>query len=167
MYKFWGTALEYLQGNMAPLSFSTFIQPLYIHHIDEDAGVIYLAWPMKKELLNHVSGHYLPLIENAINSSQDRRYRVAIKTEKELNAGNLDAYPTIPQKDPSLDKENLFNPKFTFDNFVVGNSNRFAHAVSLAVAETPGEIYNPLFIWRIRSGQDTSYAGDRRSYHQE
>jgi chromosomal replication initiator protein len=46
-----------------------------------------------------------------------------------------------------LNQEKLFNPRFNFENFVVGNSNKYAHAVSVAVAEAPGEIYNPLFIY--------------------
>ena len=47
----------------------------------------------------------------------------------------------------SLNQEKLFNPRFNFENFVVGNSNKYAHAVSVAVAESPGDIYNPLFIY--------------------
>lgn len=49
--------------------------------------------------------------------------------------------------DPKLRKQKIFNPRYTFDNFVVGNSNKYAHAAALAVAESPSEAYNPLFIY--------------------
>ncbi len=50
-----------------------------------------------------------------------------------------------PVNSPDFEKSNI-NPKFTFDTFVVGSNNKFAHAASLAVAETPGKVYNPLFL---------------------
>lgn len=58
------------------------------------------------------------------------------------SAGSADR----PVNSPDFEKSNI-NPKFTFDTFVVGSNNNFAHAASLAVAESPGEMYNPLFIY--------------------
>ena len=141
--KIWGTTLNYLKANTTDLSYNTWISPLYIHHIEEDAGIIYLAWPDQAKLVNHLNDHYLNLIENAINSSLDRHFRVVIKQEKEYDTAKID---TTKMKNP-LNQEKLFNPRFNFENFVVGNSNKYAHAVSVAVAEAPGDIYNPLFIY--------------------
>ena len=141
--KIWGTTLNYLKANTTELSYNTWISPLYIHHIEEEAGIIYLAWPNQAKLVNHLNDHYLNLIENAINSSLDKPFRVVIKQEKEYDVNKID---TTRMKNP-LNQEKLFNPRFNFENFVVGNSNKYAHAVSVAVAEAPGEIYNPLFIY--------------------
>ena len=141
--KIWGTTLSYLKANTTNLSYDTWISPLYIHHIEEESGIIYLAWPNQAKLINHINDHYLNLIENALNSSLDKKYRVVIKQEKEYNATKID---TTRMKN-SLNQEKLFNPRFNFENFVVGNSNKYAHAVSVAVAEAPGDIYNPLFIY--------------------
>lgn len=141
--KIWGTTLSYLKANTTNLSYDTWISPLYIHHIEEESGIIYLAWPNQAKLINHINDHYLNLIDNALNSSLDKKYRVVIRQEKEFDAAKID---TTRMKN-SLNQEKLFNPRFNFENFVVGNSNKYAHAVSVAVAEAPGDIYNPLFIY--------------------
>ena len=141
--KIWGTTLNYLKANTTELSYNTWISPLYIHHIEEDAGIIYLAWPNDVKFINHLNDHYLNQIENALNSSLDKSYRVIIKQEKEYDATKID---TTRMKNV-LNQEKLFNPRFNFENFVVGNSNKYAHAVSVAVSEAPGDIYNPLFIY--------------------
>ena len=141
--KIWGTTLSYLKANTTNLSYDTWISPLYIHHIEEESGIIYLAWPNQAKLINHINDHYLNQIENALNSSLDKKYRVVIRQEKEFDAAKID---TTRMKN-SLNQEKLFNPRFNFENFVVGNSNKYAHAVSVAVAEAPGDIYNPLFIY--------------------
>ncbi len=141
--KIWGTTLNYLKANTTELSYNTWISPLYIHHIEEEAGIIYLAWPNDSKFINHLNDHYLNQIENAINSSLERPFRVVIKQEKEYDASKID---TTRMKN-ALNQEKLFNPRFNFENFVVGNSNKYAHAVAVAVSEAPGDIYNPLFIY--------------------
>ncbi len=141
--KIWGSILNSLKDNITNLSYTTWISPLYIHHIEEDSGIIYLAWPNDAKLINHINDHYLTLIENEVNNTTDKEYRVLIKQEKEYEVSKID---TSKMKN-TFNQEKLFNPRFNFDNFVVGNSNKYAHAVSVAVAEAPGNIYNPLFIY--------------------
>ena len=141
--KIWGTTLNYLKANTTNLSYDTWISPLFIHHIEEEAGIIYLAWPGNSKLINHINDHYLTQIQNALNNGLDKEYRVVIKQEKEYDTPKID---TTRMRN-SLNQEKLFNPRFNFENFVVGNSNKYAHAVSVAVAESPGDIYNPLFIY--------------------
>ena len=139
----WGATLNYLKDTNTDLSYNTWLAPLNIHHIEEDAGIIYLAWPNDPKLINHINEHYLTQIEKAINSSADRKYRVVIKQAKDYEISKVD---TSRMSNP-FKQEKLFNPRFNFENFVVGNSNKYAHAVSVAVAESPGDIYNPLFIY--------------------
>ena len=141
--KIWGSILNSLKDNTTNLSYTTWISPLYIHHIEEDSGILYLAWPNDAKLINHINDHYLTMIENAVNNTTDKEYRVVIKQEKDYEVSKID---TSKMKN-TFNQEKLFNPRFNFDNFVVGNSNKYAHAVSVAVAEAPGNIYNPLFIY--------------------
>jgi len=141
--KIWGTTLNFLRDNNTDLSYSTWLAPLSIHHIEEDAGIVYLAWPNDPKLLTYVNDHYMPQIEKAINNSTDKPFKVVIKTDKDYEIVKID---TSRMKN-TLNQEKLFNPRFNFESFVVGNSNKYAHAVSVAVAESPGDIYNPLFIY--------------------
>jgi len=139
----WGATLNFLKDTNTDLSYNTWLAPLDIHHIEEDAGIIYLSWPNQAKLINHINEHYLTQIEKAVNSSTDRNYRVVIKQQKDYEISKVD---TSRMSNP-FKQEKLFNPRFNFENFVVGNSNKYAHAVSVAVAESPGDIYNPLFIY--------------------
>ena len=141
--KIWGTTLSFLKDNNTPLSYNTWLAPLKIHHIEEEAGIVYLSWPDQPKLINHINDHYLTQIENAINNSSEKKMRVVIKSEKEYEVSKIDT----SRMRNTLNQEKLFNPRFNFENFVVGNSNKYAHAVSVAVAESPGDIYNPLFIY--------------------
>ena len=141
--KIWGTTLSFLKDKNTSLSYNTWLAPLSIHHIEEEAGIIYLSWPNETRLISHINDHYLTQIENAINSSTDKEFRIVIKPEKEYEISKID---TSRMKN-TFNQEKLFNPRFNFENFIVGNSNKYAHAVSVAVAESPGDIYNPLFIY--------------------
>ncbi len=147
MNSFWDKAREYLKGNLLLVSFQTFVEPLYVHHLDEDAGVVYFAWPNNANLIKHIKERYQDTIQAAVNRESDRTWRIVIRPEKEYKADSPDSLPGSAKKDTDLKLEKLFNPRFNFESFVVGKCNQFAHAVSLAVAETPGEVYNPLFIY--------------------
>ena len=96
--------------------------------------------------------HYLPLIKDALASVADRPIDVML-TVRAQGAAKREAAssPAPPAPSPRpvrrLQKVPSLNPKFTFDGFVVGSSNNFAHAASLAVAQAPARAYNPLFIY--------------------
>lgn len=134
----WDGFTTAMKANTTEYSYNTFFSPLYLKSIDEELGIIYIA-SNEEVIVDFVVQNYLPIIEKTFNSLTDRTYKVIIKYKDEFE-------PKKPA--PKIFKEeNIFNPKFTFDNFVVGNSNKFAHAASLAAAEMPGEAYNPLFIY--------------------
>ncbi|TMJ96778.1 MAG: chromosomal replication initiator protein DnaA [Actinobacteria bacterium] len=89
-----------------------------------------------------IEAHFLGLIEAAVRDGlgQERPVRVVVHETRVIRGENLVAQPA-PRSIEGL------NPKYTFDSFVIGSSNRFAHAAALAVAEAPAQAYNPLFIY--------------------
>jgi chromosomal replication initiator protein len=99
-----------------------------------------------------IEGHFLDLIRAAVRDSGGPGLRVQFRVEEPLPAP-LPA-PAVAATIRPLPAEPLpraeaagINPKYTFDSFVIGSSNRFAHAAALAVAESPAQAYNPLFIY--------------------
>ena len=88
--KLWGTTLNFLKDNNTNLSYTTWLAPLNIHHIDEEAGVVFLAWPDQPKLITHINDHYLTQIENAINSSNEKPDKVEIQTVNEYEIRHID-----------------------------------------------------------------------------
>ena len=123
------------------ISFTSWLEPLEIRSVDN----ISITFVVPSGVMGI----------NILN----KKYTFAIKVAiAEVTGLTLDIhYVTPDQKDPVIEKkEDSFtrvmenahlNPKYTFESFVVGGNNKFAHAASLAVAESPGEIYNPLYLY--------------------
>lgn len=131
---------------LSNISYSTWIEPLKFYKVDGDNVLIIIPID-QAHAINYISNKYTSFFQVTITEMMDKNYTVSFILEKDIEDENdkkdkskLSTYNII------YDRANL-NPKYTFDTFVVGNNNKFAHSAALAVAETPGGAYNPLFIY--------------------
>ena len=140
----WEEALKIIEEETSPVSFETWIQPIIPCGIDGNQLILQVENAFFKEMLEKRN---LPIIRNAVKFVTKNEYEIVITTEEEQKAGGLGKHNLVKEKKTENELARNLNPKYVFDSFVVGNSNRMAHAASLAVAEAPAQAYNPLFLY--------------------
>lgn len=138
----WQHVLEHIRRNITEVEYHTWferIRPLGIRE-----GVLELAVPTSFAL-DWIKRHYAPLIQEALGllGAQVPRFELLV-VPGAAQPVQVDIFQAAPQADQGKSK---LNPKYTFENFVVGPNNNLAHAAAVAVAESPGKAYNPLFIY--------------------
>ncbi len=148
----WDDILLYLkeEHDIMDVSYRTWLLPLQIYDMDGDKAVIIVP---DSAMIGYIRKKYGLFLKVAIEEKTGIECEVDfISKEEAEKSASLGKKQASSEKQPSeisqeaLQSANL-NPKYTFDTFVVGANNNLAHAASLAVAESPGEVYNPLFIY--------------------
>lgn len=145
----WPEIIEHLrvEHELLNVSFNTWIKPLKVYDVIDDTAFILVN---KDSSVEYIDKKYrLPLMV-CIAEITGKEYEIQFVSEdddklNEIHNASIDNGQK--KKTKSLAEKAGLNPKYTFDTFVVGGNNNFAHAASLAVAESPGEVYNPLFLY--------------------
>ncbi|ADL49792.1 chromosomal replication initiator protein DnaA [Clostridium cellulovorans] len=145
----WDKTLTIIKGELTEVSFNTWIKSITPEYIDDTTITFGVPNDFTRGILE---SRYKDLVINAINMVTSKKYNVEFKIISEDVITSDDSEPKIQKQHiiatVSPDEMNsVLNPKYTFNSFVIGNSNRFAHAACLAVAESPAKAYNPLFIY--------------------
>jgi chromosomal replication initiator protein len=151
MEKVWLQAQANIEKVLTPQTYKTWIEPILYSEAKNDLIILEVPNKFIKEWLKD---NYLAMIRESITAITDRPFQVEIK----INPKHIKERTEAVEEKPAPEKKNKektrseefksnLNPKYTFENFVCGSSNQFAHAASQAVASNPASSYNPLFIY--------------------
>ena len=135
----WEKSLAALQEQMTPISYNTWITPIQPICIKDNTLVLQAENETAKNTLRSL---YTQMVTDAVNRANGSGYLVRFIDESERGD-----YPDPNASKAAYSSDFTLNPKYTFESFVIGSSNNFAHAAAQAVADNPSSAYNPLFIY--------------------
>ena len=134
--------------NLSSISYKTWIEPLEIHNVVNDVVNIVIPSDQSHALI-YISSKYKSFFQVTISEMFNHMYEVNFILEADAKSNEVvEQEPVLsaPVYNANYESANL-NPKYKFDTFIVGSNNKFAHSASLAVAESPGKAYNPLYLY--------------------
>ena len=145
----WKNVLSSISEEINSLSYQTWFEETELYKLDKNIAKIIVPYAVHK---NHIMTNYKNLIIEKLHQYTNNYYEIDLLLKEDINENDeiiIDNKNNLNNLNAS---ENTFidtnlNSKYTFDNFIVGNSNKFAHAAAVAVAQNPGNMYNPLFIY--------------------
>ena len=144
LYREWDAIKTHIRDeySLSGVSYRTWIEPLTIASVKDQVLTIQIHSD-QSYMYKYISDRYTKFFEVSVSELMNKEYTVRFVLE---DAASADTDDTASPDDALFESSNL-NPRYTFENFIVGATNKFAHSASLAVAESPGQAYNPLFIY--------------------
>ena len=137
----WNDILEFMKTeyNISKVAYETWLLTLSVHSVQDDT-IIVAVEDSKATMIDFIKNKYGQFLQTAIEEMFDQKFELQYIAKSKVQKETLSSKP----KNESY---NNLNPKYTFDTFVIGSNNNLAHAAALAVADSPAEVYNPLFIY--------------------
>ena len=139
----WKSFLEKMEQNLTPVLYDMWFSETKLVELNEEYAKILVPMAVHKK---HLKENYIDLIESIFTEVTGSIFKFEFVTEDEINNESILDIDEIGVPESAIFQSNL-DPKYTFESFVSGSSNKFAKASALAVAEQPGSMYNPLFIY--------------------
>ena len=131
----WAKVLSHMEERLGAVTVSAWFDDAEVVELNENNLILYSPSDFRREIIRRRCTDY---IQDALKEVFNSDAKLMVFGDEELDA--------FKQKGKSVSSMD-FNPQFTFDNFVVGPSNRFAHSAAIAVSKTPGQVYNPRFLY--------------------
>ena len=139
----WNSFLKKIEQNLTPVLYDMWFSETKLVELNEECAKILVPMPVHKK---HLKENYIDLIEKIFTDVTGSIFKFEFITEDEIKNDTVIDVDEIGVPESAIFQTNL-DSKYTFESFVSGNSNKFAKASALAVAEQPGSMYNPLFIY--------------------
>ena len=140
----WAKFLDLIKDEVANNIFSTWFKTTRLYALDNDKATIIVPLVIHKKHLNET---YYNIIVGVLAKVTGKIYELSFILEDEIPTDTEKIKLSTTEQKILFKHSSNLNKNYNFDNFVVGNSNKLAHAAAMAVAETPGQTYNPLFIY--------------------
>lgn len=143
----WDSVLSKIEKRVSTQNFEIWFRPTALRRRDRPERTLFVSVP-NQHFCYWLAEHYDDVVEEALSEAELDGYKVSWVADEDEGSVRPGHQPAPSSAGPSPQTIRLhLNPKYTFDGFVVGNCNQFAHAASIAVAEQPATAYNPLFIY--------------------
>ena len=144
----WSKLLDQIKDELSTLSYDTWFAETSLYKLEN--GKAYIIVPLnvhKQHLVDSYSSFITSKLLDVTGSSYDLVFLLKEEIEEENKREEVKRDTSVTIDNSNDNVNNNLNKKYTFENFIVGNSNKFAHAAALSVAENPGSMYNPLFLY--------------------
>ena len=141
----WVQTLDTLKSEVSPHTFNTWFKPLQCKTFEQDKFFIEVPNTYYKDKIQKEYSEILLSRLRKITMNENVQMSFVLSDEKNSAVQNISL--PVENKEREIKRDSFLNPKYTFDSFVVGNANQFAHAACQAVANAPGKTYNPLFLY--------------------
>lgn len=143
----WSNILDKIKSEINSLSFQTWFEETELYDLKNGTARIIVPYAIHK---NHILLNYKDILQNSFLEITGKNIEIELFLKEDIEEDYKPESTITPNN--IYNNDNMYvntnlNSKYTFENFIVGNSNKFAHAAALAVAENPGKMYNPLFIY--------------------
>jgi chromosomal replication initiator protein len=140
----WASAQEKIKERIGSGSYDTWLKPVTAATIGDTCITLKVPTPF---FIQWLEQHYLPIIKEALKEAAQKELSVIFLSTNEQAKSSPTEKPITTPLTIAIDSDSQLRERYTFDKFVIGKSNEFAHAAARAVADAPGKVYNPYFIY--------------------
>ena len=143
----WSNFLAQIKEQLSSLAYNTWFSETELYKLEDGKAYIIVPMPIHKK---HLIENFSTIMSEKLNAITGSNYELILLLKEEIDIEipkTTEIVEKVGEEPFKMKIQSNLKSKYTFENFIIGNSNKFAHAAALSVAENPGNMYNPLFIY--------------------